>query len=373
MLSNIYLNNAKSFLDSKLSFIKQQVRYAHKKVVSSKTHMQDSPGKRLGPKKYEGHEVKVGQILYRQRGTKWYPGTNVGIGKDHTLFALEPGFVKYYLDPFHPKRKFIGVALKKDDKLPYPHFDPTPRRLGRPVLEGRLAESESEYLPRKIQLLQTKINEKLFERQSTRDEKLNNFKSEIVKFDSLKDLSNDEIQLLAERLVKIDGYLRGGKSLEDSRYYTTYYYNYDLNLLKKCNQITTEELNEKLEQYKSLATKLDNEVMFDAKFNLVKNLTSDEINSLKIESVAKLESIIPDVTKPLSKSIKSEAMEILSRPCFSLKEQIALKRKFLKPTLPESEETIGTSKDKKTVSIQKMNIETRRIETIYRKKNAFLP
>lgn len=333
--------------------------------------MQDSPGKRLGAKKYEGHEVKTGQILYRQRGTKWYPGFNVGIGKDHTLFALEPGFVKYYLDPFHPKRRFIGVALNKDDVLPYPHFDPTPRRLGRPVLSERYAAEEAEYLPRKIKLLQPKINEKLFQRQENRLQKLSSFKSELVKF--VENLSDEEIQLASERLLKIDGYLRGGKSLDDARFYTTYYYNYDLKLLNKKNELSTDQLAEKIESYKSLASKIDSSIMFDAKYKLVKNLTVDEINSLKIESIAKLESIIPDVTKPVSKSVKTEALEILSRPCFTLKDQVHLKRRFLKPTLPESLETVGTAKDKKTVAIQKMNTVTRRIETIYRKKNAFLP
>jgi len=59
-------------------------------------------------------------ILYRQRGTLWWPGENVGMGRDHTLFALQPGYVRYYRDPNQPKRKFIGVALNTTQILPHP-------------------------------------------------------------------------------------------------------------------------------------------------------------------------------------------------------------------------------------------------------------
>lgn len=348
-----------------------QVRFAHKKVVSSKTHMQDSPGKRLGAKKYEGQEVKTGQILYRQRGTKWYPGFNVGIGKDHTLFALEPGFVRYYLDPFHPKRKFIGVALKKEDKLPYPHFDPTPRRLGRIVLKGRDAVDEAEYLPRKVSLIKPKIEESLSKREENRQTKLENFKTAIPTF--IPDLSPEDLSTAAVRLLKIDGYLRGGKSLADSRYAATHYFNYDLKLSNRRGEISAEEVESQSSAYRSLAEKIDSAIMFDARFNLVKNLTEEEADVMRKESVARLETLIPDITKPITKKVKDEAFEILSRPCFNLKQQLTLKRKFLKPTLPVTTETVGTEKDKGVIAIQKMNVVTRRIETIYRKKNAFLP
>jgi len=60
----------------------------------------DSRSKRLGVKIYEGQEIKSGAIIIRQRGTKFLPGNNVGLGRDHTLFALKPGFVK-----FRTKRK----------------------------------------------------------------------------------------------------------------------------------------------------------------------------------------------------------------------------------------------------------------------------
>ena len=66
---------------------------AHKKSGGSSRNGRDSESKRLGVKKYGGQSVIAGNILVRQRGTKYYPGTNVGIGRDHTLFALTDGHV----------------------------------------------------------------------------------------------------------------------------------------------------------------------------------------------------------------------------------------------------------------------------------------
>jgi large subunit ribosomal protein L27 len=68
---------------------------AHKKAGGSSRNGRDSAGRRLGIKKYGGEAVISGNIILRQRGTKWYPGDNVGIGKDHTIFAVTEGKVKF--------------------------------------------------------------------------------------------------------------------------------------------------------------------------------------------------------------------------------------------------------------------------------------
>ena len=68
---------------------------AHKKAGGSSRNGRDSAGRRLGVKKFGGEAVIAGNIIVRQRGTKWYPGANVGIGKDHTLFALTDGRVSF--------------------------------------------------------------------------------------------------------------------------------------------------------------------------------------------------------------------------------------------------------------------------------------
>ena len=69
---------------------------AHKKAGGSSRNGRDSQAKRLGVKKYGSEAVLAGNILVRQRGTKMHPGKNVGLGKDHTLFAMAAGKVKFH-------------------------------------------------------------------------------------------------------------------------------------------------------------------------------------------------------------------------------------------------------------------------------------
>ena len=69
--------------------------FAHVKAQGSTQNGRDSRGRRLGAKASDGQTVSAGSILYRQRGTKIYPGNNVGMGKDHTLFAKINGIVKF--------------------------------------------------------------------------------------------------------------------------------------------------------------------------------------------------------------------------------------------------------------------------------------
>ena len=68
---------------------------AHKKAGGSSRNGRDSEGRRLGIKKYAGQKVRSGNIICRQRGTKYYPGKNVGLGKDHTIYALSNGVVEF--------------------------------------------------------------------------------------------------------------------------------------------------------------------------------------------------------------------------------------------------------------------------------------
>ena len=68
---------------------------AHKKAGGSSRNGRDSAGRRLGVKKFGGENVIPGNIIIRQRGTKWHPGRNVGIGKDHTIFAKAEGVVEF--------------------------------------------------------------------------------------------------------------------------------------------------------------------------------------------------------------------------------------------------------------------------------------
>jgi len=84
---------------------------AHKKGGGSTRYGRDSQAKRLGEKRYAGEQVNAGTILVRQRGTRIHPGNNVGMGKDHTLFALINGTVKY--EPATKDRKKVSVYAEQ--------------------------------------------------------------------------------------------------------------------------------------------------------------------------------------------------------------------------------------------------------------------
>lgn len=81
---------------------------AHKKSGGSSRNGRDSPGQRLGVKKFGGEPVLAGNILVRQRGSKFWPGDNVGMGRDHTLFAKKTGQVKYVTKANN--RTYVTVA-----------------------------------------------------------------------------------------------------------------------------------------------------------------------------------------------------------------------------------------------------------------------
>lgn len=84
---------------------------AHKKAGGSTRNGRDSESKRLGVKRFGGETVNAGSIIIRQRGTKFHPGTNVGCGKDHTLFALTAGKIQFNVKG--PKnRKFVSIIAK---------------------------------------------------------------------------------------------------------------------------------------------------------------------------------------------------------------------------------------------------------------------
>ncbi|CAI6691632.1 BAF_HP2_G0046790.mRNA.1.CDS.1 [Saccharomyces cerevisiae] len=102
MWNPILLDTSSFSFQKHVSGVFLQVRNATKRAAGSRTSMKDSAGRRLGPKKMKAR-----------------------------MFPQNLVCVRYYLDPFHPKRKFIGVALRRDLKLPSPHFEPTMRRFGR--------------------------------------------------------------------------------------------------------------------------------------------------------------------------------------------------------------------------------------------------
>ena len=87
---------------------------AHKKGGGNTAQTKDSAGRRLGIKKSGNQEVIAGNIICKQRGTKWHPGENVGMGRDHTIFALIDGVVKFFKKG-HKEKTFISVINEKEE------------------------------------------------------------------------------------------------------------------------------------------------------------------------------------------------------------------------------------------------------------------
>ncbi|KAK5120180.1 54S ribosomal protein L2 mitochondrial [Cryomyces antarcticus] len=124
------------------STILHSVRHASHQAQGRANGAKDGPGKRLGAKKSGEQYVIPGNIIFRQRGTHWFPGDNCDMGRDHTIYATQPGYVKYYRDPLkHPKRQYIGVVFQRHWTLPQPPNAARKRRLG--MLAVKMEESES--------------------------------------------------------------------------------------------------------------------------------------------------------------------------------------------------------------------------------------
>ncbi|KAL5336325.1 ribosomal L27 protein-domain-containing protein [Aspergillus crustosus] len=126
-----------------------QIRHAsHSAQGAANKHSRDPAGKRLGAKRAGGEYVVPGCIIFKQRGTKWFPGENCAMGRDHTIYAAESGYVRYYRDPeLHPDRKYIGVVFEKDGTLPTPRNAPTRRKLNRvavPLLPQVVTHAQSD-------------------------------------------------------------------------------------------------------------------------------------------------------------------------------------------------------------------------------------
>ena len=87
-----------------------QIRTATKKAGGSTNNGRDSAGRRLGVKVHHGVNVHCGSIIVRQRGKKWYPGDNVGMGKDHTLFAKVDGAVAFTNHAYKKNKKVVNIV-----------------------------------------------------------------------------------------------------------------------------------------------------------------------------------------------------------------------------------------------------------------------
>ena len=356
------LNGIIPFQLNKTGFLFTQIRTATKKAAGSRTSMKDSAGRRLGPKKYNGQEVKTGQIIMRQRGTKFFPGEYVGVGKDHTLFALEPGFVRYYLDPFHPKRKFIGIALNKDATLPTNHFDPTQRRFGHTLLDNaKAAQKEEGALPRKEFLASDSIKAEI----ESRSEKRAALKKSYEKLLKKLKIKVEDTNLATDYLVRLRSSLRNGFLLGDAQFYSKRYIEMEYQLKAEKEGVNKDSRVAKLEEICSTTALLNSSISFSNKFELGSFMTEND----KIDARENLIKSLDEVHNNLSTKKDVKKLKDLFKDAstfLTLSDEVHLRRVYLKPVLSEvvskveqvqAGEKAGAKG--KSVVIKRFNYETR--------------
>ncbi|RKP31805.1 hypothetical protein METBISCDRAFT_13258 [Metschnikowia bicuspidata] len=351
------------------------IRTATKRVSSSRTNMKDSAGRRLGPKKYESSFVKPGQIIMRQRGTKIHPGDNVGLGKDHTIFALEPGYVRYYLDPFHPLRKYVGVALKKDVMLPYPHFEPRLRRFGYDLLSGVAADQEESRMSRKEQLAQPELQERAQKKQQSDNAKILEYTQVIRRLGV--DLTEQEIQLGAQRLLFVGKHLVDQTLLERAAAdQASFNYVHDAQLAHRRGECTAEEVASKLAWYMHFAAKFDHAVTVDFTGMAHTRYSAEALATKQSELRAQMQEYAN--IKLTAKDV-SQIETLIAQPgVFSSAERAKLKEQYVPKVLPVTvpgtvvEVPEGAKLPKGVVPMRTYDPSSRTVLTVYRTKDAFL-
>ncbi|SCU90815.1 LAME_0E10132g1_1 [Lachancea meyersii CBS 8951] len=346
----------------------QQIRTATKKAAGSRTSMKDSAGRRLGPKKNEGQKVTPGEILMRQRGTKFYPGENVGIGKDHTIFALEPGFVRFYLDPFHPKRKFIGVALNESSKLPTPHFAPRVRRFGRQLIENvEKARKETNSLTRKQFLARDSIAAGMKEREIQRAALSLRLAKTLTETLNLG-LEGQAMSWATSYLMRLRSCLKNGFALSDAQYNSRHCLEQEIILQAKREGWAQEAVDAKLRELQIVTDKLDCSTSFNNRLELTRHISLTEREDRKLELLKDLAGMTLATRKD-----KKEVEKMLesSSEYLTKSEEVHLRRRFLKPVQPEGVAK-DTKSDKKSVVVRRFNYIRGGIDSIPRAKTAFL-
>ncbi|SGZ56144.1 CIC11C00000004932 [Sungouiella intermedia] len=347
-----------------------QIRTATKRAAGSRTNKNDSAGRRLGPKAYENHFVKPGQIIMRQRGTKVHPGENVGIGNDHTIFALEPGYVRFYMDPFHPLRKYVGVALKKDLSLPTPHFDPRVRRFGYIPLEGAEAEKEEAHMSRKEYLAQPELQLRAQKEAEAAAETIAIYQKVISK---QSELSTEQIELGASRLHFIASKIRAGESVEFAAEQATFNQVFGLELAATRGDLSAEELSSQSAAYVAFASEFDSKFSVDFAGKIYTPLSAEEKTAAQTSVKGQLDEF---KNKILSGDEKETVRKLIGTPgLFSHGEQLELRDTYLPEVLPTTVpgtvvESPGKKLPKGAVTVRTFN-EDRSVDTVVRTKEAF--
>ncbi|TAQ87242.1 hypothetical protein B7494_g4442 [Chlorociboria aeruginascens] len=190
------------------------VRHSTSKSQGAVNKAKDGAGRRLGAKKSGEQYVIPGNIIFRQRGTHWFPGDNCAMGRDHTIYATESGYVKYYKDPDrHPKRQYIGVVFERDQILPLPRNSRRRRRLGMEVSKMDTPASE-EVQVRTDLVVESDGGSAVSVKQTPNVKKAKQWENLKIKSGYMYRQSNWEIGRAAERAnVKVEAFKPGNRWL----------------------------------------------------------------------------------------------------------------------------------------------------------------
>ena len=311
------------------------VRTATKRASGGNKAVNNTAGRRLGPKKGEGQFVEAGQIIWRQRGTAWYPGENAGIGRDHTIFAKEPGYVRYYRDPFHAKRRFIAVALSPEYRLPTPHFEPRRRRFGyTPIDNEEVAEFERDYITKKQTEHALQQGVELEKREAKRLATESDFQQALQKL--VPDFTEEQALEQAGRFSEIRQYMNGGLSSEEAREVVDGHARDDLALEVKVGRLSAEECAKEQEEVDKLNALADSNAMLvkmESKYVVVKYETSERQAELKQAAISEIEKLAIE-HKVTPSDVIEKVEELLQNPIFSIRDRVRLRRKHLRRPLP---------------------------------------
>lgn len=308
------------------------VRTATKRASGGKAANNRTAGRRLGPKKGEGEFVEAGQILWRQRGTKWYPGENAGIGRDHTIFAKEPGYVRFYRDPFHAKRRFIGIALGHNLRLPTPHFEPRRRRLGYQVIDNEeVAQFEADYLTRKETKRVIALNDITSERSAKKALRIEEYQKVLAE----AGVKNAE-QRAIERLDAIFQYMRAGMDYNTARDTVDSIEREDISIACRTREEPQDVKESLISKYANECEAIDSAVAFGPNAELAAvGAVSEEAKNKVTMAIAELAKPYLESPEGTPKNVVDEVNSLLSEcAALSSAEAAHLRMHYLRRPLP---------------------------------------
>ena len=385
-----------------LTLNKTAKRTATKRAGTSKTSNLDSPGQRLGPKRNENQYVSPHEIIYTQRGTKFYPGDNTYIGRDHTINSKEHGYVRYYIDPFHPRRRFIGIALSMESVLPRDHFLPTERRFGNILLDSTNPREEqqiNDLIHSRIDYSNNvkdiekkeKIQQQMRDRIQYYNEKEQAFKSKldtglksIWGEEFVSSMSNEDKEFANSFIYSMFKKFQYSENIDASFEYTYNEFVYD-NQLKEKRGDLVETINTKRQSIipkyypykpvinKVLTEKIKNTIDFNKlDHNLVLKISEDDKLNMKESLVKEVTSIKPflytlenENFKKIVSLLDAKKNPIVSQ-VFNKSELSELKDKIFVNQLPVTwdEVILSDKKNKKAVPMKLYNDKTKELEDV---------